>query len=447
MKKILVLFLLFSSSILCNTKAQQIDKKLDSLIEVWNNKYNEDTARFIAINDFIWTYRNIDADSCFHYIDLMFNEASLKNNDKFIARSWSLRGTLCRATNNEKNALLYYQKASEIYKSYSDLRGIASQNNNIALLYQSNEMNDEALKIFIENKNIALNMDNKGLLEVSLLNIGQTYFNKNQYDSALTYLDQAIVLCNELKTDMYVKHKFWGFLFKGHIFKNQKNKVQAIKTYEKCIAIAHSLNDLDGLSSVYSSLGSLFFEHREYELSLQNYLKAQKFQKELSGHTNQMTLYMIYKNYKNLNQSLMALENIDKYLSVKDSVEGMKSNNELLKLKLDKEFTLLQEIDSIKHANEIVLNKAEIESGKQRRNGLIIIVIIVLLSLVFLYSQFNKTRKQKSVIESKQKEIKDSISYAKKIQDAIMTSSIYIEDVIPKSFIFFQPKDVVSGDF
>jgi len=143
----------------------------------------------------------------------------------------------------------------------------------------------------------------------------------------------------------------------------------------------------------------------------------------------------------------MALENIDKYLSVKDSVEDMKSNNELLKLKLDKEFTLLQEIDSIKHANEIVLNKAEIESGKQRRNGLIIIVIIILLSLVFLYSQFNKTRKQKSVIESKQKEIKDSISYAKKIQDAIMTSSIYIEDVIPKSFIFFQPKDVVSGDF
>ena len=72
--------------------------------------------------------------------------------------------------------------------------------------------------------------------------------------------------------------------------------------------------------------------------------------------------------------------------------------------------------------------------------------IIILLSLVFPNSQFNKTRKQKSVIESKQKEIKNSISYAKKIQDAIMTSSIYM-NVIPKSFIFFQPKDVVSGDF
>ena len=94
---------------------------------------------------------------------------------------------------------------------------------------------------------------------------------------------------------------------------------------------------------------------------------------------------MIYKNYKNLNQSSKALENIDMYLSVKDSVEDMKSNNELLKLKLDKEFTLLKEIDSIKYANEISFNQAEIKSGKQRRNGLIIIVVIVLLSLVFLY--------------------------------------------------------------
>ena len=60
MKKIIVLILLFGlqfKSIVCS---QEIDKKLDSLIEVWNGKSNEDTARFIAINDFIWTYRNIE---------------------------------------------------------------------------------------------------------------------------------------------------------------------------------------------------------------------------------------------------------------------------------------------------------------------------------------------------------------------------------------------------
>ena len=50
-------------------------------------------------------------------------------------------------------------------------------------------------------------------------------------------------------------------------------------------------------------------------------------------------------------------------------------------------------------------------------------------------------------LEEKNKEIVDSINYAKRIQDAMMTSEAYRKSVIPKSFTFFKPKDVVSGDF
>ena len=50
-------------------------------------------------------------------------------------------------------------------------------------------------------------------------------------------------------------------------------------------------------------------------------------------------------------------------------------------------------------------------------------------------------------LEEKNKEIVDSINYAKRIQDAVMTSEGYRKSVIPKSFTFFKPKDVVSGDF
>ena len=34
-----------------------------------------------------------------------------------------------------------------------------------------------------------------------------------------------------------------------------------------------------------------------------------------------------------------------------------------------------------------------------------------------------------------------------KIQDALMTSSVYMKDILKNSFVFFKPKDVVSGDF
>jgi two-component system, sensor histidine kinase LadS len=55
---------------------------------------------------------------------------------------------------------------------------------------------------------------------------------------------------------------------------------------------------------------------------------------------------------------------------------------------------------------------------------------------------------QKEVIEESQKEILDSIHYASRIQRAMLTSEEYITKNLPADFfIFYQPKDIVSGDF
>ncbi len=55
--------------------------------------------------------------------------------------------------------------------------------------------------------------------------------------------------------------------------------------------------------------------------------------------------------------------------------------------------------------------------------------------------------KQKNVIEEKQKEIVDSIMYAKRIQTTILASDTYLEKNLPEHFVYFKPKDIVSGDF
>jgi serine phosphatase RsbU (regulator of sigma subunit) len=54
---------------------------------------------------------------------------------------------------------------------------------------------------------------------------------------------------------------------------------------------------------------------------------------------------------------------------------------------------------------------------------------------------------QKKVIEEKNKDITDSILYAKKIQDAMLPATDAIKQLFPASFILFKPKDIVSGDF
>ena len=54
---------------------------------------------------------------------------------------------------------------------------------------------------------------------------------------------------------------------------------------------------------------------------------------------------------------------------------------------------------------------------------------------------------QKEIVEEKQKEISDSINYAKRIQNAILPSSRFFKEYFPQSFILYLPKDIVAGDF
>lgn len=64
-----------------------------------------------------------------------------------------------------------------------------------------------------------------------------------------------------------------------------------------------------------------------------------------------------------------------------------------------------------------------------------------------ILTQKEQLEKHKGVIERKNKDILDSIKYAKKIQDSILPERRFIEQLLPEHFILFQPKDIVSGDF
>ncbi len=55
--------------------------------------------------------------------------------------------------------------------------------------------------------------------------------------------------------------------------------------------------------------------------------------------------------------------------------------------------------------------------------------------------------KQKEIVEQKNKDITDSINYAENIQFAILPNEKAIRQTLPESFVFFRPKDVISGDF
>ena len=65
----------------------------------------------------------------------------------------------------------------------------------------------------------------------------------------------------------------------------------------------------------------------------------------------------------------------------------------------------------------------------------------------FIFRSLRITRKQKQVIEEKSKDILDSITYAKRLQDAILPPLSLIKQHLPESFVLYKPKDIVAGDF
>jgi serine phosphatase RsbU (regulator of sigma subunit) len=62
-------------------------------------------------------------------------------------------------------------------------------------------------------------------------------------------------------------------------------------------------------------------------------------------------------------------------------------------------------------------------------------------------AQKDEAEKQRHLVEEKNLEILDSIAYAKRLQDAILTPIDLIQETFTDSFILFLPKDIVAGDF
>ncbi len=58
-----------------------------------------------------------------------------------------------------------------------------------------------------------------------------------------------------------------------------------------------------------------------------------------------------------------------------------------------------------------------------------------------------KVAERTAELAQKNRDITSSIEYAKRIQEAILPEMKEIQEHLPESFVFFKPKDIVSGDF
>ncbi len=72
-------------------------------------------------------------------------------------------------------------------------------------------------------------------------------------------------------------------------------------------------------------------------------------------------------------------------------------------------------------------------------------VLFTIVIVVYLFKQ--ESDESRTKIQEKNREILDSINYAKRIQNAILPSESVFKRKLKEHFIFYSPKDIVAGDF
>jgi len=124
-------------------------------------------------------------------------------------------------------------------------------------------------------------------------------------------------------------------------------------------------------------------------------------------------------------------------------------------------YNLQVKYETTQKDNEItLLNKNKIINEKEiiNKNNIIYfttfsILLFVLISFIVFRSYRNSKKmnaiitESKKEIENKNKDITDSINYAKRIQKGMLSKYNAIKSDINESFMLFEPKDIVSGDF
>jgi len=146
-------------------------------------------------------------------------------------------------------------------------------------------------------------------------------------------------------------------------------------------------------------------------------------------YANPMVEQYLGIDYKDLiNQTLSSLE-INPELSnfIKDAIKNIKVNKEKIEGDISFESKMGQVIMHIVAIPEF--NENELET------------------ILFVGHDISEAKRIEMEIQDKNRKITESINYAQRIQTSILPNNRIIRQYLPKSFIYYHPRDVVSGDF
>lgn len=379
-------------------------------------------------------------------------------------------------------ALRYAATALKLSSKLNYTYGLHLAYNNLGLLYSYTGNYPMSLQCHLRALTLAEQLQSPALCANVLSNIGNLYYQEENYTSSLEYQKRALRLRQGLlgkkasRRDTVALANSLGNI--GIVYNDLHSIDTALHYHQQSLQLMKACGSIMGIANETNNIGSCYLELNEPQKALEAYSEALTLYMESDNRSglgttwgNLSDTYLTLKDHKKAEEfALKAL----KITSDIGDMDGIKESNGYLwrvyeetgryglALKYYKDFITIK--DSLQNEENTKKNvRAEMQYGFDRREAaakalqekknavaaadrkkqsliLKLVSVFLILAAFFAFyayrSLLQKKRanveiiRQKELIEVKQKEILDSIYYARRIQRALLPNETYIRRIM-----------------
>lgn len=421
-------------------------------------KFHEDTNLVNTYNQLAQKLHNSKLE-----MSLFFAEKALDLADKLkfkqgLINAYTNVGISYYYKGKYTTSLIYHTKAAKILEKEKDTKRLSSVYNNIALVYLGLNKYNSSESYFLKSLNLEKARKDYVGMGDSYNNLGTIYKDQKMFTKALSYFNRSLYFRKLGKDSLGLPSTLANL---GAINIIRGNYSAANKQLYGALALYKKHHEVFGNALIYNSLGDLKIAEKKYKEAISLYSKSLEVAKK-----NNMQSYICYSYkwmsfaYEKLHDYRKAYQYHLKYTRINDQIYN--SENSALLAEIQTKY------ETEKHKKQIIQSKAQLSRQNTLTNIFIIGFIFMLVMVFFILKSYkmkiknnkiileqkqaveekNKIIEEKSqLVETQNKDIKDSIKYAERIQGAILPPKNLWNSILPKSFVFYQPKDILSGDF
>ncbi len=480
--------------LLLNSIVYSQNSAIDSLKAILKIS-KEDTNKVNTLNSLALSLQKKTPDEAINYAQQSLKLAEELGYNRGMSNGFHTMGSIKYYAGDYDKALEFLFKDIAISEKMGDKKGIATSYNTIGNIHAQRGEYDQALEFYLKSLTIREAFGDKKGMASSLGNIGNINLFKGDYAKALEYYKKDLAIFEELGDKRGMADSYNNI---GLIYADQKDYSKALEYYFKDLALTQEMGDKEEIADSYGNIGQIHAKKGDVQKAFEYYQKSLTLRKEVGdkvgmadSYNNIGDLYMTQNRLKEAKEQLLHALEIAKEINLKpgmtsaylslsicDSASGdFKSAYEFHKLYSQFKDSIFNEdsnqqieelqtkYDSEKKRKEIeLLNKekekqAVVSAAETRRHQTILIFVMcglagAIVFAVFIFRGYRQKQKanlvlagKNKIIEEKNKDITDSINYARRIQNAILVPKEEISKTLKEFFILYKPKDIVSGDF